>query len=297
MGLEQCGLNLDASRRELKAHGTLEFPCAGYLEDYSRQETDNIPWHWHDDLEILYVKDGTLQVQVPAASFRLSAGDCLAISCGILHNANAEPECRLCSLVFNPLLVTGSPDSVFARKYLTPLISCGAFRVYRPDRNGNKEMIRDFLDAFEALAAESPGYEFTIREKLSSFCFGLYRQFAETLTDRNGIPNQDDLRIRKMMDFIQNHYSENITLTEIAESADVGRRECLRCFRRTIQLSPVQYLLKYRIMQGAGQLLSQPSENIAVLSASCGFDSPSYFTKQFRKFFKCSPREYRQKQA
>ena len=52
-----------------------------------------------------------------------------------------------------------------------------------------------------------------------------------------------------MLEYIHQHYHENLDLTQIARSADIGNRECLRCFKRSIQNSPMQYLLKYRTTQ------------------------------------------------
>ena len=50
MGLQNCGLNIDAARRELNPHGTSEFPCAGYLCRLSDLPTDAIIWHRHEEL-------------------------------------------------------------------------------------------------------------------------------------------------------------------------------------------------------------------------------------------------------
>ena len=85
----------------------------------------------------------------------------------------------------------------------------------------------------------------------------------------------------------------DISLSDIAGTADIGERECLRCFQKTIQLSPIQYLLKYRIMQGAEMLLCCPESSISDIALSCGFDSPSNFAATFKRFYNRTPREYR----
>lgn len=294
MGLEKCGLNLNAAQRELKSHGTLEFPCAGYLEEHQEQASDNVPWHWHNDLEIIYIESGRLTVQIPSMSFTLQKGDCLAINSGILHSAKAAPKCTLCSLVFDPLLLTGSADSVFAKKYITPLTTLHSFRAYLLDQKRNAEEAAAFLAAFQALSLDAPGYEFIVREKLSAFCFMLYKTYADALTDKTSLPDLDNMRLQKMLAYIEEHYAEQIVLEDIAGAADIGERECLRCFKRTIQLSPVQYTVKYRIMQGAALLKEHPADSVSEIALSCGFDSPSYFAKTFHKFLGCSPKEYRQ---
>lgn len=153
---------------------------------------------------------------------------------------------------FDPLLLTGNADSVYAEKYLTPLTTCCAFRAYQFACGEKEASARCFEDAFEALKMETPGFEFTVREKLSDLCYMLYLRFADSILRSDTALDMDDIRIRKMLDFIQSHFSEGITLDQIAEAADIGARECLHCFKRTISLSLVQYLLKYRVMQSAG---------------------------------------------
>lgn len=293
MGLQKCALNLNRAGKELQPHGTHEFACAGYLAGYTAEPDDTIPWHWHEELEIVYVKEGVMKLQVPARTYHLKQGDCLVINANIPHFAVADPLCELHSLVFSRALITGTEDSVFARRYLLPLISCPVFSGYLLERGKDDAIIGEFAHAFEALISECPGYEFQVRAGLSNLCFYLFRQLEGEIVPGENQLDQDNIRIRKMLDYIHQNYAEDLTLKMIAQAADVGERECLRCFRRTIQLSPMQYLLKYRIMQGAALLLGNPQSSIAEISASCGFDSPSYFAKMFRRYYLCTPRAFR----
>ncbi len=296
MGLQKCGLNLNRAGKELQPHGTYEFPCAGYSAQITAVPKDNIPWHWHEEIEIAYVKKGSLRLQIPSKSYYLKKGNCIIINSNIPHYAAADPWCELHSLVFSPKLIIGNSDSVFAKKYMLPLISCPSFGEYLLKEKSDQEIIHNFISAFEALAYDIPGFEFIVRNKLSNMCFYLYRQFEHEIVTGDKAFNQDNVRICKMLDFIHNNFPNDLTLTEIARVADVGERECLRCFQRTIQLSPIQYLLKYRIMQAAALLLNNPAGSISEISIVCGFDSPSNFSKMFRRFYNCTPREYRYRQ-
>ena len=96
-----------------------------------------------------------------------------------------------------------------------------------------------------------------------------------------------------MFGYIHNHYAENISLTDIAGSASIGQRECLRCFKRMLQVSPIQYLIKYRIMYGADLLMKSRNLGIAEIATLCGFDSPSNFSKLFKNFYSLTPRQFR----
>ena len=127
MGIQTCGLNLNHKKKEMRPHGTSLFPCAGYCGHYSEEAKQTIPWHWHKELEIVYVRAGALIWQVPGQSWRLEPGDCLAVNSNVLHCAAPAPECELHSLVFDPSLVFGSGESVFAGTYIRPLISETSF--------------------------------------------------------------------------------------------------------------------------------------------------------------------------
>lgn len=293
MALQKCGLNVNRASRELQAHGTIEFPCAGYASSRTEKAEDIIPWHWHEEMEMIYLKEGRLDLKIPSKKFAMKAGDCAVINSNILHYAAAVNSCRLCSLVFSPKLIAGDYGAVFFRQYLQPLISSSSFSGYLiPDENIS-EIAGCFQKAFDALARDDFGYEFTVRENLSSICLFLYRQFYDEIQVKTAGSSLDSSRIKIMLAYIHKNFADNLTLADIAKAADIGERECLRCFQRTIQLSPVQYLLKYRIMQGAKMILQEPEKSISETAALCGFDSPSNFSKMFKRFYQCTPKQYK----
>ena len=293
MALQECGLNLNNVSKELRPHGTIEFPCAGYSSCYTEGTQDIIPWHWHEEIEVIYIKQGQMRLKTSASSFTLNKGDLAVINSNILHYASAVSECTLHSLVFSPTLITGNSDSAFAKKYVHPLLSCNSFSGYQIDSTDNAMVSDWFIQAFEALINENYGFEFTIRENLSRICFYLYRKFEPQIDIKSSSLNQDNIRIRKMLDYIHKNFADNISLMEISDTADISERECLRCFKKILQISPIQYLLKYRVMQGAEMLLANPSGSISEIATHCGFDSPSNFAKMFKRFYNCTPREYR----
>lgn len=125
----------------------------------------------------------------------------------------------------------------------------------------------------------------------------LYRSFEAQLSDTQKSHTTDSKRIEQMLDYIHTHYHENITLAHISMAGQIGERECLRCFKRTIVESPIQYLLKYRLMQSAHMLITRPEASMSEISAACGFDAPSYFSKQFKRYYRCTPKEYRKRKG
>ena len=152
-------------------------------------------------------------------------------------------------------------------------------------------MISAVLKAVELMRDEPEGYELDIRTQLCLFWRMLFKE-TETLRKAAPIRNTaDSERIKLMMDYVRDHYFENITVEEIAASAGVSSRECTRCFRRSIGSSPIEHLTQFRVRMAA-KALRETNKTVLEISEDCGFSSPSYFGKIFRDLTGQTPKTY-----
>ena len=87
-------------------------------------------------------------------------------------------------------------------------------------------------------------------------------------------------KIQTMMQFIQDHYREEITLERIADSASVSKSGALHIFQSGIRISPVAYLIRYRLAVAA-ELLYTTQKSVSVIAAETGFSSAGYFCRKF----------------
>jgi AraC-like DNA-binding protein len=293
--ITKCALTVNPAGLELRLHGTPVFPCAGYDIHCTSRIEDEIVWHYHPEWECIVVREGKLRMQVPGKTFLLSAGEGIWINANIPHHAAAAPDCVFHSIVFASALLCGTESSIFSQKYLLPLARLAELDAcpLTPASDFGKSALFCFAQAFEALRGEDFGWEFIVRDALSRLCLLLCRENENRLYEQTRSLPSDTVRLRKMLDHIHAHYAEPLTLSEIAKAGGVGARECLRCFQRVAQITPVQYLLKYRVMQSAALLLAEPEAGISEIALRCGFDSPSHYTQLFRRYFPCSPKAYR----
>ena len=74
MALQECGLNLNRASNELQPHGSIEFPCAGYASRHTARPDDVIPWHWHEELELVLITEGQMNLKTPSVSLLLQKG-------------------------------------------------------------------------------------------------------------------------------------------------------------------------------------------------------------------------------
>jgi len=99
-------------------------------------------------------------------------------------------------------------------------------------------------------------------------------------------------RIKRMLSFLEQHYDEPVTLEQIAESAAVCVSEALRCFRRTVNQTPIQFLKNMRLLKSA-DMLAGTDLPVHQIAEACGFQDMSYYAREFRKLKRCTPLEFR----
>lgn len=122
----------------------------------------------------------------------------------------------------------------------------------------------------------------------------IWRLLYENVDPRTAAAGQgkDTERIRQIIGYIQSHYTENITLDELAEQVHLCRSECCRMFRRYMQETMFDYLIRYRLEQSL-TLLRNTSLNITQIAQQVGFATPGYYSRLFKGVMGCTPMEYR----
>ncbi len=277
---------------ELADHGTPLFPIAFYHDDLERER---VPWHWHDEMEAVYVESGETTVSAGRQHYVLRKGQGFFVNADVLHSAQGTrgSHCRYHSMVFHPRLIGGGIDSVFWQGYLRPLIGSGLRSVAL---DGGQPWHARALECIESAwqegAKDAPGYEFRVRAALSELVFLLWQHLPPEKAVVSEKTLRDSERIRGMLRYIQQNYAEELSVADIAASASISQSECLRCFRSIIGMPPIQYVKRFRV-QRAAELLSSTSQKIADIGAQCGFLDTSYFTRCFREIKGMSPGEYR----
>lgn len=99
-------------------------------------------------------------------------------------------------------------------------------------------------------------------------------------------------RIYPALEYIENHYNENISLDDVSATLNVDKAHFCRLFKKATNTSFVQYLNFVRI-QKAEKLLTETELSISEISHRVGFSSPTYFAETFRMIMNCTSRFYK----
>lgn len=293
MALYPCDTKTNEHGRELAQHGTALFPVACYHDNLTEK---TVPWHWHTELEAFVVSEGTAVAAAGTDRITVKQGEGFFINSGVLHAVwtYGDEVCRLHSVVFHPRLIGGSIDSVFCQKYTEPLINHPNLRSVYFDHTNTwmAEAAQTINAAWFACAEEPSGYEFHARNALSLLVALLMEHCPAISKHPSKKALRDEERIKIMIQYIQENYVTKLDTASIAESVSISESECLRCFRSTIGMPPMQYVREFRL-QKASELLSSTEMGIAEIGTQCGFFDASYFTKTFHEQKGFTPSEYR----
>ena len=295
--LQLLDISIAPDLHELTKHGTPIFPCAGYDEDPGKYLVGNIPWHWHEEIEIVLSLEGDTLVICGETEYLLHQGEAIFVNSNVLHKlkrGQKNTPCRINSLLFMPEFVASFPQSIIQQRYIAPLLRCSTMSevVFRNEVPWQKEAIRHFAAAFEAFTSDRYGYEILVQVELMQMIFLMLENLQDRVCDTDLVQNKDAIRIKQMLGYIHAHYAEQLTVFQIASSSAISESECYRCFRKVLDTSPIDYLLQYRIRAAAG-LLSGTDMSVSDICFATGFNSPSYFAKVFRQELLVSPRKYR----
>lgn len=291
----QRQFRIDNNQQEILQEITWEFP---YLNTGSElSATKRAPWHWHLAIELVYIDRGTALFKLPQCDLIVPQDSVLFINHEIFHAAeSADPHQTVnyrCQLV-NPEFFANGAGGLIKRKYIDPIIHCSdlPYLLLEPGDPIHAESLALLRDSIAAADAQPELYEYRIHQNMTRFWMLLLqktRDIWQNSTPKNDIRGQ---RIRQMLAFIRANSAEKLTLEQIADSAGISTRECLRTFQNALKMTPFEYLIECRVRRAA-DLLQNSSDSILSIALECGFSSNSCFCRIFKKITGLSPSEYK----
>ena len=156
----------DSNRRELLRHRADGVQCAVYLDEYKQS---GYPWHWHDEMEIACIEQGSLEIGIHQRKLQLNCGDGIFINAGVLHSYTHidKMPCRMPNVLFHPIMLYGTEGSVFQKKYIVPLMEAPdiSYVVFRQDVPWQKQILEKIRRCYRLGREREYGYEILMRNQ------------------------------------------------------------------------------------------------------------------------------------
>ena len=276
---------------ELKQHGREDFPFELYCVDRQHPKYE-MAFHWHTNLEMIRVLEGTLSLTLDNRTHVLHAGDIAFINSETVHGATPKDSRYEC-IVFNlAFLKTGN---ALCDEFIDHLLSHTAYLLEFPN---DSEVTAVVNAIFKQIATEELGSPFQV--------IGLYHQllgkiqlkklFTSHLPPSSVHDEKKVVKLKTVLKYIRENFDKDITLEDMAAVAGFSNKYFCKFFKAMTGTTPVNYLLTYRVERAARKLLGSDL-SVTQIAYDCGFNDLSYFIKTFKTFKKVSPKDYRKAES
>ena len=146
-----------------------------------------------------------------------------------------------------------------------------------------------------ALRKDSDGMEIILRSiLLDIISYAVeteqYEEFSRILKKEK----RNISAIDNAIHYIQDNYSENINLGEILNLTNYSKSHFIRLFKDSTGMNVSEYINKYRIEKACLDLI-YTNNNITEIATATGFNNIQYFSRKFKEYMKCTPKQYQKK--
>lgn len=228
---------------------------------------------------IHYIMDGKGIYQVGEKKYKLSKGQGFLIEPEELTFYQADQE-EPWSYLWVGVGGTG------AKKFIQDIGLNSQQRIFRcADGEKLNEIVMDMMKHTRSTVSDLYYLQGKLYELFSVLA-------ADVVIEELMEENKENRYIQEAVTYIRNHYAAGLTVEELAGYLRVNRSYLYTLFKNKLQLSPKEFLTKFRISRAREQLIltEESVENIAV---ACGYHSTLVFTKNFKQETGMTPTEFR----
>lgn len=273
--------------REKRQHGTFDFPIAFYHIEPKHPRYE-MTYHWHTEYELIRILSGSFHFIIDGTPLKAQKGDILFIQDGILHGGTPL-DCSYECVVFDMKLLL--QDNHICTKQIRSIMD-HTISISPLLPAGHKELAQAVANIFHALSDKKTGYEFITQGALYQLLGIILGEHLYKETARPSAALEHHTRnFKRVLNYIETHYTESISLDELAREAGMSPKYFCRFFREMTDRTPIDYLNYYRI-ECACEQLSTMRASITEVALSCGFNDMSYFSKLFSRYKGVTPRQY-----
>ena len=250
--------------------------------------------HYHDHYEIFFSLSGNLRYTIEGQSFHLEVGSMLIIPPYEFHRLDEQMDghaerigLRFDAKILNELSVENCDLSMCFDKY-SPKFKY----LLQLSESQKRELYYLLQGLINEQDNQAFGKALAAKSLLTQFLIILNRTAIENedIVDYSDDPSSH--LVRQVLDYMELHYSEDISLEQLENKFFVSRHKITQQFTKLVGYPPYRYLLNLRLRNA--QRLLKKGENPQQVATNCGFTDYSNFYRRFKTSYGCSPREFLQ---
>ena len=252
------------------------------------QRFDHIRQQMHNYFELSMVVSGSCSLQMEEHIYSLKSDDLFCVNPLTLHELHGI-NCVIVTVLFN--------QSFFEQ--ILPIPSHPRFFCVSTVSDNDKALarLRSLLAHIIKTNVDKPeGYELRNWAYIYSVMEVLYRNFRLKLSTAKEKKNYKyAMRISEISLIIQQHYTENLTLNDVAAQVHLSVPYLSKFFSEYYGMNFLTYLNQYRLIHAVSEL-TVTDKNIDTIAIDSGFPNSHAFVTAFKKEYNMLPKDYRREQ-
>ena len=280
--------SLALEQKEDAKHGESFFPVQKYITrlagDYPVVTT-----HWHEEAELTLITKGDCLYQIDLVDYEVKEGDLVFIPPLMLHSIaqGKSEEIYSETYVFHINFLGGNSTDICSTRYLTPMMNQEyAMPCLITPAHPAYASLRKIFNQIGSLYDEAlTGYELALKSLFLQAVFLLLQYSTRTTSGDTGTLSD---KLKNVLDYIELHYAENISVSDLAKLCYFSDYHFMRFFKKHMNMTCVEYINNLRL-EKAVELFEQGNTEILNVSLSVGFHNLSYFYRAFKKKYRMTP--------
>ena len=252
--------------------------------------------HWHDFAELVIITEGYGIHSIDGIDYPVSAGDIFVFQGKTKHHFKERHGLSMHNIMYDNRRLQHSfknlqGDAGYNAMFLLePAYRRrhrfkSRLRISRRSLAHVEAIVHKIQDEQEQQLAGSDTLMLSMLLELIVF---FSRQYSKV-----DIPQAKALyRIGKIIGRLETQYKKDWNITQLSKVAGMSKSSLISTFKNATGYSPVDYLIRIRL-QKAAELLIETEESLGEIAVQCGFHDSNYLTRQFRRVYNLTPRQFR----
>ena len=262
---------------------------------YNASGNGIIDFGYHaDSALIVEMVDGDAQITIGTDTVQVSIGDFIYIPSDLVFRVESSGGmAAIRALLFDMSLIRENMENFDSEiLYMFYVQSRTKTLVFKRGHAIYETLAFSMHEAYEEYVSKDVCYQLPVKANIYLLMSAILRYYCSSRTELDRMIYHNVLRLRPVIDYISEHYSEKIYIETLADMISVSPDYFTKMFKDSIGKTPIDYINAMRINDSL-RLLSTTDTPVADISDQLGFSNPNYFHKIFKSYMDTSPLAYR----
>lgn len=257
--------------------------------DVSLHSVNYVPSHWHNSVEMIFVLRGSLEVTVGHKQQTLSEGDVKLINSGHVHEVIGFHNNIIATFLIPDTFIKGNIKGVEHAYF-----DCDSSAAGKESRSALDRIRQLLAEMVQMTYKRGEVYELEMRIRMLSVFSILMQRFRTEEPEGEGAIKEKYMdRMLRIINYIEEHYQEPITLQEIAEKEFLSVPYLSKFLGEQIGLNFQSFVSGIRLKNAVDDMLNHMETPVNEIALKHGFPNSKSFYTVFKNRYHMTPSEYR----